>query len=73
MLGTDFISKLSELSKAEIAYQVIRPYVGGEIPDNDLRRICEETVAFDFPIAADQMTAYTHWSCFMGLRWHSRI
>ena len=50
MLGADFISGLSELSKAEIAYQVIRPYVGGEIPDTDLQRICEETVAFDFPL-----------------------
>jgi threonine synthase len=49
-LADDFIKKLPSLSKAEIAYQVIHPYTGGEIPDSDLFRICEETVAFDFPL-----------------------
>ena len=49
-LSGDFIKKLPSISKAEIAYEVIRPYIGGEIPDADLFRICEETVAFDFPL-----------------------
>ena len=50
MLSADFMSQLRDLSKAEIAYEVIRPYVGGEISDVDLFKICDETVAFDFPL-----------------------
>ena len=49
-LSDDFIKKLNDLSKAEIAFQVIKPYVAGDIPDTDLYKICEETVAFDFPL-----------------------
>lgn len=49
-LADDFIANLKRLSKAEIAYQVIHPYIGGEIPDSELYKICEETVAFDFPL-----------------------
>jgi threonine synthase len=49
-LPKKFIYGLRQLSKAEIAYQVIHPYIGGEIPDAELYKICEETVAFDFPL-----------------------
>ena len=49
-LSGDFIKNLPSLSKAEIAYEVISPYIGGEIPDADLFKICEETVAFEFPL-----------------------
>jgi threonine synthase len=38
------------MSKGDIAYHIIRPYVAGEIPDAELKRICDETVAFDFPL-----------------------
>ncbi len=41
---------LIEKSKAEIAFDVIKPYVGNDIPDDILLRICEETVNFDFPL-----------------------
>ena len=37
-------------NKAETAFRIIRPYVGGEIPDSELLRICGETVDFDFPL-----------------------
>ncbi len=50
VMSAELISSLSTFSKAEIAYQVIHPYVGGEIPDTELYKICEETVAFDFPL-----------------------
>ncbi|MEJ7666207.1 MAG: hypothetical protein WKG07_45195 [Hymenobacter sp.] len=33
-----------------MAYEVMRPYVGDTIPEADLRRICAETVDFDFPL-----------------------
>jgi threonine synthase len=34
----------------EIAFEVIRPFVAGEIKDDDLFKICAETVNFDFPL-----------------------
>jgi threonine synthase len=36
--------------KAETAFEIIRPYVGGTIPDRELLRICGETVDFEFPL-----------------------
>src|SRR4051812_24435010 len=36
--------------KAETAFEAIRPYVGGTIPDDVLFEICRETVDFDFPL-----------------------
>ena len=49
-LSSDFIKNIKQLSKAEIAYEVIHPYIGAEIPEATLRQICDETVAFDFPL-----------------------
>ncbi len=42
----DFVDK----SKAQIAFEVIKPFVGNEIDDERLFAICEETVNFDFPL-----------------------
>ena len=44
--------ELRELSNAEIAFEVMKPYVGGAIDDESLRKICAETVDFDFPLVA---------------------
>lgn len=49
-LTADFLAGLHSSSNAQIAFDVIRPYVGGEIPDEELFKICEETVNFDFPL-----------------------
>jgi threonine synthase len=43
---------LLTLSKAELAFEVIKPYVGDAIDDKSLLRICAETVDFDFPLVA---------------------
>lgn len=45
-----FFKDLKNKTKGEIAYEVIRPYVGDSIPERELRTICEETVDFDFPL-----------------------
>ncbi|MBO9634798.1 MAG: threonine synthase [Chitinophagaceae bacterium] len=45
-----FIQNIESFSKEEIAYQVIRPYIGDAIPEADLRRIVAETVNFDIPL-----------------------
>lgn len=49
-LPKDFIENLSALSKEEIGTTVMRPYVGEDIPENELKRIVAETVNFDFPL-----------------------
>ena len=46
----DFIQNLKTKSKAELAFEVIQPYVGNSIPRDELKRICSETVDFDFPL-----------------------
>jgi threonine synthase len=49
-LTEDFWRSFDEKSKQQIAFEVIKPYVGGEIPDEKLFEICAETVNFDFPL-----------------------
>ncbi|MEI6947069.1 threonine synthase [Paraflavisolibacter sp. H34] len=50
VLPKGFIEEIGNYSKAEIALQVIQPFVGDTIPQKELRRIVEETVDFDFPL-----------------------
>ena len=52
ILSKKLLAELKETSRAEIAFEVIRPYVGDTIPDAELREICAHTVNFDFPLDA---------------------
>ena len=45
-----FLRELRSLSKATVALNVMRPYVGDTIPESDLQRICAEAVDFEFPL-----------------------
>src|SRR5215211_3114958 len=49
-LQKELITQIENRSKEEIAFEVIRPYVGETIPEGDLKKIVEETIAFDFPL-----------------------
>ena len=49
-LADGFIDKLDGLSNEQIAFEVIRPFVGGDIDEESLFEICSETVNFDFPL-----------------------
>lgn len=51
-IAKDLISRLPDLSNADIAFEVIKPYIGDAIDDASLHRICVETVDFDFPLVA---------------------
>ncbi|UOG74810.1 threonine synthase [Hymenobacter tibetensis] len=46
----ELLHNLNTIPRAELAFEVIRPYVGDAIPDDVLRGICAETVAFEFPL-----------------------
>ena len=50
LLSPKLLSSLKQTSKEDIAFEVIRPYVGNTIPDAELREICTHTVNFDFPL-----------------------
>ena len=49
-LPNEFFAGLHERSNEEIAFGVIKPYVGDAIPDEGLFEICAETVNFPFPL-----------------------
>ena len=49
-LSAEFLGNLKNKSKADIAFEVVRPFVGETIPDETLFQICAKTVDFDFPL-----------------------
>lgn len=44
------IDSIGDMSNEEIAYRVIRPYVGDDIPEEKLFQIVSETINFDIPL-----------------------
>ncbi|MEK7724985.1 MAG: threonine synthase [Acidobacteriota bacterium] len=50
ILSEEFWRDFPKKSKTQIAFEVIKPYVGGEIDEETLYKICEETINFDFPL-----------------------
>lgn len=49
-VSKELIENITQYSNEEIAYQVMKPYVGDSIPENELRRIVSETINFDIPL-----------------------
>lgn len=49
-LSKEFIENIANYSNHEIAYEVIKQFVGDEIPTTKLKEIIAETVCFDFPL-----------------------
>lgn len=45
-----WIDSINEKSNEEIAFDVIQPYVGEDIPDANLRSIVKETIDFSIPL-----------------------
>lgn len=58
-LSKEFLNSFKQKSKAQIAFEVIRPYVGDTIAEEDLFQICEHTTNFDFPLVkiTDQISS----------------
>ncbi len=46
----DLISNIENISNEEIAFRVIKPYVGNDIAEDELYRIVSETVNFPIPL-----------------------
>ena len=51
-LGDDFWLGFERKSKQQIAFEVIKPFVGADIAEEKLFEICGETVNFEFPLVA---------------------
>lgn len=49
-LSENFLMDLEHKSPFEIGFEVMRPFVGGTIPDRRLKDIVEDTLCFDFPL-----------------------
>ena len=47
---TSWISNLENISNEEIAWTIMKEYVGESIPEPILRQITTETIAFDIPL-----------------------
>ena len=49
-ISQDFINNISNYSNEEIAFEVIKQFVGDEIPTTILKEIIKKTIPFDFPV-----------------------
>lgn len=49
-LPPEFLDGLHQKTDVQIAFEVIRAYAGGDIPDEKLYEICAETLNFPFPL-----------------------
>ena len=47
VLSPDFVQSISTISKNEMAFKVMKPYVGNTIPDDVLQNIVHETLDFE--------------------------
>lgn len=45
-----FLKELKTLNKVHIGFEIMKPYVGESIPEDQLWKIMEETLSFDFPL-----------------------
>ncbi len=50
IVSKEMIENITQYSNEEIAYQVMKPYVGNSIPEEVLRKIVSETIHFDIPL-----------------------
>ena len=49
-ISQDFIDHITDYSNEEIAFEVIKQFIGDEIPAEKLKEIIEKTISFDFPV-----------------------
>ncbi|MCY1491905.1 Threonine synthase [compost metagenome] len=49
-LSQVFFDSIEKLSNQEITFEAIKQFVGKDIPENELKKIIEESLSFDFPL-----------------------
>lgn len=58
-LSPSFIEAIPNMNREELAYEVLKPYVGDDIPGNELTSIVKETIDFPFPLVQLNETYYS--------------
>jgi len=58
-LSKKFIKNILQISNNEIAYNVIKPFIGDCIDKNNLNKIIEDTLSFKFPLKKINETSYS--------------
>lgn len=58
-LPTTFFENIETYSNNEIAYKLIKQFVGEEIPANDLKAIITDVLQFDFPLIEVEKDIYS--------------
>jgi threonine synthase len=58
-LPAGFLDQLEKLSREEIAFEVIKPYIGDSIPPGILKTIVAETINFDIPLVQVNESIYS--------------
>lgn len=58
-LARGFFDRLGELSFPELAFQVLEPILGEDIPSAELRRMVAHTVQFDTPLVPIEQDVYS--------------
>jgi threonine synthase len=56
--NADFISNLKNMLPAEIGFEIMKPYVGDSIPDDELMQIMQGTLSFDIPLKKIEENIY---------------
>ncbi|WP_143308879.1 threonine synthase [Chitinophaga vietnamensis] len=57
-LDPDFLKNIHQYSDQEIGTNVIRPFVGDEIPEEQLKKIVADTLHFPFPVQKVSKSTY---------------
>ena len=58
-LPSSFFENIENLSHQEIAFEVIKQFIGDEIPKLELQNIINETLCFDFPLILIEKNVYS--------------
>ncbi|MFZ4106312.1 threonine synthase [Flavobacterium sp.] len=58
-LSQSFFDTIEDMSNEEIAFEVIKQFVGNEIPELELKQIVAETLCFDFPCVSVEENIYS--------------
>jgi threonine synthase len=58
-LSKDFFDSIETANNTDIAYEVIKQFVGDEIPKDVLKKIVSETLSFDFPLIEIESSLYS--------------
>ena len=59
VLPSSFFDSLPEMSLPEIGFEVLKHFVGDEIPNEELKDIIEETLSFEIPLSKIRDNVYS--------------